>query len=261
MVYDAVILAGGTICDELKTAAAYDNEAFITIAGQPMIMYVYQALRQSPFIRRIVISGPTEELKNIIPEDESLLLASGGDNAIASLSSAVQLLNQDTISDSILVMPTDIPFITREAIEDFIQQAESMEGDFFYALTRKEVNEAKFPGVMRTYVRLQDGVFTGGNLFLMRSKMIEPALDMAVQLTMRRKNPLAMGRMFGLRLVCSYLFKKLSIEMAEKRFYEVMKIKGRGIISSYAEVGVDVDKPSDLELAQRYLSNDKKSRV
>ena len=32
-------------------------------------------------------------------------------------------------------------------------------------------------------------------------------------------------------------------------------IRGRAIISPYAEVGVDVDKPSDLELAHRYLSD------
>jgi hypothetical protein len=141
------------------------------------------------------------------------------------------------------------------SIEDFIMQAESREGDFFYALTSKEINEKKFPGVLRTYVQLKEGVFTGGNLFLMRSRMIEPALDMALQLTMRRKNPVAMGRLFGFRLVLNYLLKRLSIPMVEKRFYEIMKIKGRGIISNYAEVGVDVDKLSDLELAEKYLGS------
>ncbi|NLO20985.1 MAG: NTP transferase domain-containing protein [Syntrophomonadaceae bacterium] len=255
MVYDAVILAGGRICEELRDAATYDNEAFIIIAGQPMILYVYKALRQSEHIRRIVISGPREELLKITPEDELLLLVSSGENAVESLSNAVHLLQEDGISESILIMPTDIPFISREAIEDFIKQAESMNGDLFYALTRKEINERKFPGVLRTYVQLKEGVFTGGNLFLMRSGMIEPALDMAIQLTMRRKNPLAMGRLFGFRMVLSYLLKRLSIPMVEKRFYEVMGIRGRGIISDFAEVGVDVDKLSDLELAQKYLSS------
>ncbi len=253
MVYDAVILAGGKICEELRAAATYDNEAFIMIAGQPMILYVYQALRQSKYIRKIVISGPMEELQKIAPKDEMLLFAPSGENAIESLSGALRLLQEGGISESILVMPTDIPFISREAIEDFIKQAESMEGDFFYALTSKETNENKFPGVLRTYVQLKEGVFTGGNLFLMQSGMIEQALDMAVHLMVRRKNPLAMGRLFGLGMVLSYLLKKLSIPMVEKRFYEVMKIRGRGIISDFAEVGVDVDKLSDLELAQKYL--------
>lgn len=255
MVYDAVILAGGKICDELKAEAEYDNEAFIKIAGQPMINYVYRALRRSDYINRIVISGPVQELQKITPEDNYLFLCAGGENAIESLTNAVELLKKDGISESLLVMPTDIPFITRAAIDDFIEQAQTIEGDFFYALTSKEVNEKKFPGVSRTYVQLKDGIFTGGNLFLVRSDMIDKALDMAVQLFMKRKNPLAMGRMFGLRLVFSYLLKKLSIDMVEKRFYEVMNIKGKGVISRFAEVGVDVDKSSDLELAKSYLAN------
>ncbi len=255
MRYDAVILAGGKICDELRAAALYDNEAFIKIAGQPMILYVYRALRQSDYINRIVISGPGHELQKIMPEDEKLYFAAGGENAIESLANAVYLLRNNSISGSILVMPTDIPFITRTAIDDFIEQTERMEGEFFYALTSKEVNDKKFPGVSRTYVQLKDGIFTGGNLFLMRSDIMDKALDMAVQLVMRRKNPLAMGRLFGFRLVCNYLLKKLSIDMVEKRFYEVMNIKGKGVISEYAEVGVDVDKISDLELAKEYLGN------
>ncbi|KUG05195.1 hypothetical protein ASZ90_017381 [hydrocarbon metagenome] len=255
MEYDAVILAGGRICDELRALAPYDNEAFISIAGQPMLLYVYRALRKSDYVKRIVISGPQQELQKITPDDEHLYFAAGGENAIESLTNAVELLKRDGISENILVMPTDIPFITRAAIDDFIEQTERTEGDFFYALTRKEVNEEKFPGVSRTYVQLKDGVFTGGNLFLLRSDMVEKALDMAVELVMRRKNPLAMGRLFGLRMVCSYMLKKLSIDMVEKRFYEVMQIKGKGIISDYAEVGVDVDKPSDLELAKKYLGS------
>ncbi len=255
MVYDAVILAGGRASDELSAVAPYDNEAFIKIAGQPMILYVYQALRKSNYVRRIVISGPAEELQTIIPEDENLFFAAGGENAIESLANAVQLLKNDSISEMLLVMPTDIPFITRAAIDDFIEKAQRTEGDLFYALSSKEVNEKKFPGVLRTYVQLKDGIYTGGNLFLMRSEIIDTGLDMAVKLVMRRKNPLAMGRLFGFRLVWNYLLKKLSIDMVEKRVYEVMNIKGKAIISSFAEVGVDVDKLSDLELAKEYLGN------
>ena len=102
---------------------------------------------------------------------------------------------------------------------------------------------------------MQDGVFTEGNLFILRSQAIDRVLDLACQLVQRRKNPIAMGKLFGLGLVFKYLFGRLSIAMVEKRFQEMMGIRGRAIISPYAEVGVDVDKPSDLELAHRYLSD------
>ena len=50
-------------------------------------------------------------------------------------------------------------------------------------------------------MRLKDGIFTGGNLFLLRSAIIPQCLDMGVKLMQRRKNPLAMAKLFGLGMV------------------------------------------------------------
>ncbi len=255
MQYDAVILAGGENSSELKKIAPYDNEALIIIGNYPMIYYVYSALRDTPDINNIVVSGPIDALRSILPRDERLFFVDGGENAIESFSHAVKVLENKGISSKIIVAPTDVPFITSEAIRDFLTRCEDSEADFYYPITSKEVNDRKYPGVVRTYVRLKDGVFTGGNLFLLRSQRISECLDMGLKLIQRRKNPLAMAKLFGLGLVWKYIIGRLSIKMAEKRFSEVVGIRGKGIISSYAEVGVDVDKPEDLRLAQEYLGD------
>lgn len=254
MQYDAIILAGGESSSELKKIAPYDNEALIIIGNYPMIYYVYQALRSSTHINQIVVSGPVESLKAILPRDERMLFVEGGQNAIESFAHAVKKLEATDISSKVLILPTDIPFISVEAIDDFLNRCETSDNDFYYPVTRKEVNEEKFPGVQRTYVRLKEGIVTGGNLFLIRSELIEQCLEMGLKLVERRKNPLAMARLFGLSLVWQYITRRLSIEMAEQRFYKVLGIKGKGIISPYAEIGVDVDKPSDLNLAQEKLN-------
>lgn len=161
MQYDAIILAGGESSSELKKIAPYDNEALIIIGNYPMIYYVYQALRQTPAIRNIVISGPSEALRNIFAGQDRLFFVNGGQNVIESFSHGVELLREKGITEQILIMPSDIPFITPEAINDFIKQAEQYDAEFYYPVTQKEVNEACFPGVGRTYVRLKDGIFTG----------------------------------------------------------------------------------------------------
>jgi len=253
MLYDAVILAGGESSSELKKIAPYDNEALILIGKYPMIYYVYQALAASPMIGKIVISGPVEALCNIFSREENLYFVNGGSNAVESFAAAVKLLQEKGISEQVLILPTDIPFITREAIEDFITRCAQMGADFCYPVTSKEVNEAKFPGVSRTYVRLREGTFTGGNLFLIRSDVIEKGLDLAEKLVERRKNPLAMAKLFGPGLLFKYLLGRLTIPAVEHRFYQMTGIKGRALISDYAEIGVDVDKPSDLLLAQEHL--------
>jgi len=255
MQYDAVVLAGGESSGELRKIAPYDNEALIIIGKYPMIYYIYHALRQSALVDRIVVSGPVDSLRSLLPRDDRLYFVPGGENAVASFKQAADFLKEQGIGENLLILPADIPFITAEAIDDFIGRSQETEAEFYYSITRREVNEEKFPGVKRTYVKLQDGVFTGGNLFILRSQAIDRVLDLACQLVQRRKNPIAMGKLFGLGLVFKYLFGRLSIAMVEKRFQEMMGIRGRAIISPYAEVGVDVDKPSDLELAHRYLSD------
>ncbi|SHG42788.1 MobA-like NTP transferase domain-containing protein [Thermosyntropha lipolytica DSM 11003] len=254
MQYDAIILAGGQSSSELKKIAPYENEALIIIGNYPMIYYVYKALRSSPLIRRVAISGPVEALKNIFRGEKEIYFTPAGEDAVDSFKNAVEVLKgEGGITEKILIMPTDIPFITREAIEDFLLRSEETGADFCYPITEKKVNEEKFPGVKRTYVTLKEGTFTGGNLFLLRAEVIDRVLNMAKELVRRRKNPLAMAKVLGFNLVLAYLMKNLTIAMAEKRFNEVVGIKGKAIISPYAEVGVDVDKPGDLELAQKYL--------
>ncbi|MDD3893537.1 MAG: nucleotidyltransferase family protein [Syntrophomonadaceae bacterium] len=257
MQYDAIILAGGESSSDLKKIAPYDNEALIIIGNYPMIYYVYKAVRQSPMIRKIVVSGPVDSLRNILPREENLYFVASGDNAVESLANAADFLQKEGTTEKLLIMPTDIPFITAEAIENFINRCEESQNDFYYPLTSKEVNEKAFPGVRRTYVRLQDGIFTGGNLFLVKTKLVNDILDLALQLVIRRKNPLAIARLFGLGLVWKYITRSLSIATAEKRFFKVTGIRGKAIISPFAQIGVDVDKPSDLELAHQYLGDKK----
>lgn len=253
MQYDAIILAGGESTSELKSIAPYDNEALIIIGQFPMIYYVYKALRASSSIRNIVVSGPAEALSSILPKEKQLFYVEPGNNAIESFANAADFLKKIGITQKILVLPTDIPFITCEAIEDFLQQCEKYAADFFYPVTSKEVNNQKFPGVERTYVHLKEGIFTGGNLFLIDKSIVNKCLVMGLELEQRRKKPVAMARLFGFKLLLTYLFNRLSIGKAEKRFFEVMGFRGKGIISNYAEVGVDIDKPSDLEIAQKYF--------
>ena len=253
MQYDAIILAGGESSSELKKIAPYDNEALIIVGNYPMIYFVYHAVRKCPAVRKIVVSGPTDSLRSILPREENLFFVAGGENAVESFANAAAFLKNEGTTEKLLIMPTDIPFITEEAVTDFLNRTQQSNDDFYYPITSKKVNEEAFPGVHRTYVRLQDGIFTGGNLFLVKTELIGDILDLLLKLVTRRKNPLAMARIFGLGLVWRFITRTLDIPTAERRFLQVTGIKGKAIISPYAQIGVDVDKPSDLELAQKYL--------
>ncbi len=247
--YDTVILAGGVNSGELRKYAPYENEALIIIGNYPMIHYVHQALKKTPRVGNIIISGPCDSLRPIFKKEDNLQFTNSGEDAMDSFANALPLCS----SEKILVVPADIPFITPEAIEDFLNSCEEQEADFYYAVVPREVCEARFPRVKRTYVKLKEGVFTGGNIFLIRTATALQGIEMGKQLVANRKNPISQARLFGMDLVLKYVSGRLSIPDAEARFKKLLNLRGKAVISRYAEVGVDVDKPSDLQLAEKVL--------
>ena len=253
MQFDAIVLAGGESSSALKEMSPYKNEALIIIGQYPMIHYVSQALINSANIRNIVISGPVEALRNLLDKNERLHFVESGGDAVKSFYNGLERLRQIGATEKVLIASTDIPLITTEAIDDFIIRSKSYEADFYYPLARREETEKKFPGVQRTYVKLKEGTFTGGNLFILKHQAVGSVLNKAREIYARRKSSLALVHLFGLPVLVRYIFNMLTLEYAEKVFYNVLGLKGKAIISPFTELSIDVDKPSDLELVQQYL--------
>ena len=77
--------------------------------------------------------------------------------------------------------------------------------------------------------------------------------ERAEVLLAHRKSPLTLARDVGIGLLIRLIAGRLSLAQAESRVGGILGIQGRAIIFPYAEAGVDVDKPEDLQLAEREL--------
>ena len=74
---------------------------------------------------------------------------------------------------------------------------------------------------------------------------------------MERKNPVKMLLTFGLPgivFVLRLALGLLSVQELEQRLSNILHIKGAAIYCTHPEIGTDVDKDSDLELARRVLA-------
>lgn len=247
---DAVVLAGSPNIGQLKDCSSAENEALINIGDRAMIDYVITALQGSSEIGRIVVVGPVKEL-SYLREKGNIIIAPSGRTAIESVENGIALLETDSM---VLIATSDIPLITSTAIDDFLNLCRGKQGDLFYPIVPKEVNDLKYPGVRRTYVRLKEGKFTGGNLFLVNPAVVRKCAEKAEQFVAYRKKPLSLCKLIGFGFVIKYLFHRLSLAEAERQVSKLLSIKGFGVISSYPEVGIDVDKPSDLELVRKVLA-------
>jgi GTP:adenosylcobinamide-phosphate guanylyltransferase len=246
---DAVVLAGALNDGPLRSVSPAKYEAEIEIAGKPMVDYVVSALRQVPTIERIVLVGHEsavlDQVRNMVFQ-----IVPPGDSLIDSL---INGLNRLQSKEPVLVATSDIPLITREAVEDFLKRCEALEGDLFYSFVSKRDNDIKYPGVQRTYVQLSEGTFTGGNLALLSPPIVRDRSGMLKRAASLRKKPVQLCSMLGWRYLWKLVRGPLTIGEIEKRVSVALQFKAIGVVSPYPEVGIDVDKPSDFELANRVL--------
>lgn len=251
MTVDVIVLAGARNDGPLSTASDAVYEAEIEIAGHPMVWYVLKALRQISSIERIVVVGPVRQLSVHLREMDCQIVE-GGKSMVESLENGLSAIGN---SNAVLVTTCDIPLITAQALEDFLRRCSEREAELYYSVVSREDNDKLYPEVQRTYVRLRDGVFTGGNVVLVkRPDMVGELKTILSQAVAFRKQPVKMCRLLGLSFLIKLMAGKLTIAEIENRVRKMLHLDGVCIVSPYPEIGIDVDKPSDLELAKRVLN-------
>lgn len=249
MAVNALVLAGQANTGPLKECSSASNEALIEIGGRPMIQYVIDGLRQAKDIGRIFVAAPPGELEPHVQGENLTFVASQGDPV-----ETIRVANARLPADELLLIVTsDIPLITGPVIEGFLQLCRARAADLYYPVVEKSVNEQKYPRVTRTYVTLKEGVFTGGNLFLVNPRVIEETAPKVKRFIELRKQPLRLAGLLGWTFVLRFLLKNLSLADLEAKISKLWQLRGAVVICPYPEVGIDVDKPSDLQLARAAL--------
>lgn len=69
-----------------------------------------------------------------------------------------------------------------------------------------------------------------------------------------RKNPLKMARLLSLRFMLCLILGNLAISTIEEKFSGMTGINAKAIITLFPEVGQDIDKSNDLNIASYYLN-------
>lgn len=249
----AIVLAGGTKDDEWARQHGVKNKAFLPINDLPMINYVVAALRECPRIEQIIVVGPVEALTNWLPNDGIRILPEQGD-IVDNVLAALQELPQDR---KVLVCTSDIPMLTPEALCALFDAVKGREADLYYPIINRIDCEKRYPGVKRTYVKFKNGSYTGGNVVIVNPQLALPLARVFRKLVMERKNPVKMLLTFGLPgivFVLRLALGLLSVQELEQRLSNILHIKGAAIYCTHPEIGTDVDKDSDLELARRVLA-------
>jgi GTP:adenosylcobinamide-phosphate guanylyltransferase len=243
---DAVILGGGKI-KGIKNSGA---KSLLILNGKPMLHYVVSALRKSKIVKRIIVVLPSSvQNRTELGQIDEIVIKN--DTLTQNMLAGIKRLESDNL---VLVVSADIPLLTPEAIIDFVKRCQAKEAKIFYPIIPRELAEKHFPQMKRTYVKLKEGSFTGGNMTLVDPRVVRDNIALIEKAFAARKNPIILARALGLKFLVKFLLGRLSISEVEVRVSEMLGAPCAGVITPYCEIGMDVDKDSDLQLVGEVIA-------
>jgi molybdopterin-guanine dinucleotide biosynthesis protein A len=251
---DAVILAGGEPdkADPLVEYAQVQKKALIQIAGKEMARYVVEALAGSSRVGRIFIVGlsPEDGVEFATPVEYVEAAGSMLDNIVAGMERVMEV---DPDVERVIVSSADIPLVTTEMVDYFVDTCLETDHDVYYTIVEKSTMEARFPGSRRSFVPLRGGSFAGGDLNMAKVSAIQANLPLARQALEARKNIWQQVRLLGIGTLIKFALRRLTVADAERVASRALGCQGRAVITPYPEMGMDVDKPHQLDMARAIL--------
>ena len=247
--FNTFILAGAKKKGLLEIAENVNNKALIMIDSKPMIEYIVDALNNSENIDQILVVGPKKELHPYIGKKVKEIL-NPGNSMLENMEIGLNYFNS---TDNLLLLSSDIPLITPEAIDEFLEICTKRKAYIGYPIITKENIVKKYPETKRTYIKMKQGVFCGGNIAFFKPDVFFQNKKLIKELFENRKATWKYAKILGIKFILKFLFKTLTLEEIEKRITDILDYNSVAVVVSYPEIMIDLDKPSDLKLIRKCL--------
>ncbi len=252
----ALVLAGSRgPTDPVANHAGLPHKALVPVAGVPMLLRVVRALRDTPLVRQIVLCiepalldadpAVTAELRRdslrFIPADRTPGL------------SVLRALDEIAEPFPLLVTTADHPLLTPAIVGHFLAAAPT-DADISLGLATASIIGTAYPDAHRTYYRFAGEGYSGCNLYLLRRPAARRAVSFWAGIERFRKQPWRLVLAIGPLTLGRFLLGRLSMEEALRRLSALAGASVRAVELPFAEAAIDVDKPSDLVLAEAILA-------
>lgn len=253
---DAIVIAGGIPQpgEYLYEETNGNPKALIDIAGKPMIQWVLDALSGAKTIEQVVITGLQPEYCDFHCSKPLTFISNQADMLENIRVGAMKVLELNPQAHHILVVSSDIPAITPEMIDWEVNTSLETDHDAYYHVITREVMEARFPGSRRSYVHMKDMDVCGGDMNVVRAQTVTANETLWKKIMDARKSALKQASLLGYDTLFLLLFRLLTLDRAARLASKRLNIKGRAIVSPFAEIGMDVDKPHQLAIMRADLA-------
>jgi GTP:adenosylcobinamide-phosphate guanylyltransferase len=250
---DAIVTAGGIPQpgEPLYEFTQGKSKALLDVAGKPMIQWVLNALCEAQTVKNVVVVGLPEDSGLTCPKIGGYLPNQGG--MLGNIKAGINRISEINPNvGHVLLVASDIPTITGEMVNWVVNTAMQTDEDAYYNIIRRETMETRFPGSKRTFTRFKDIELCGGDMNVVRASLTTND-EFWEKVIASRKNALKQASLLGFDTLILMLFHAITLEGAVKRVTKRVGLTGRALVCPYAEVGMDVDKPNQLEMVRADL--------
>jgi len=228
------------------------SKALLDINGKPMIQWVVDALDGSNAIHGNLVVGLEADC-GVTSQKPLYFMPNQGSMLSNVLGGIQRVLEIDPAAKHVLLASSDVPGIRPEMVDWIINSALQTDDDIYYNAIEREVMERRYPGSRRSYTYLKGAVLCGGDVNVARTISVDKD-SIWKDLIDGRKNVFRQASAIGWDVLFLLLLRQITVDEAVKKVSKRVGLKGRAIICPYAEVGMDVDKPFQLEIMRADLA-------
>lgn len=233
------------------------SKALISFDGRTILKTTLGVLRECERLGRIVVIGPTE-IQNSVSANEADIVLPSLNTGPENIYKGLYWLNKTpTPPEHILVLTADLPFLTKQVLETFLDKC-PMDKDICLPLVSRDDFNETFPNTDATFVGLKDGTYTIGCAFLFRVAALQKARPQIEAVFEKRKSKLGMALLLGLPFVWKYLTRTLSVADIEKKVKSMIGCDGVAIYDCPAELAFDIDYLEDYHYATALIQSRKR---
>ncbi|MFP4344864.1 MAG: NTP transferase domain-containing protein [Anaerolineales bacterium] len=251
---DCVLTAGGVprAEDLLYGYTRGRSKALLDVGGQPMVQWVLDALSGASTIDAIFLVGLEPEQGVHSPKIATYLPNQG--SLLRNLLTGIErVLERRPDARQVAICMADIPLIRAEIVDDFVGRADDPAVSIYYGAVARTTMEAQFPDSRRSYVQLIEGDFAATDFHVVDPHIAHTHEALWNDLIAQRKQPWRQAGRLGLGLFVRLLLRRLSLQEAERRISRTLDLTLRAHLTPHPELGMDVDKPFQLEICRRAL--------
>ncbi len=181
---------------------------------------------------------------------QDVTFVASGDSICGSI---VDFLDSHPSDQPTLVTTCDHVLLTGGDIITFLD-SQPAGSDIAVGLVAAETVLAKLPTARRTWLKFARGAaYTTCNLFLLKGPRARAVLAFWAGVEHNRKRVWRLAWYFGPLLFIAFGLRLLSLEAAFSRASRSIGARVSPVILKEAHLSIDVDKPSDVEIAREIL--------